>query len=84
MPKLEDEYGNFKKNPRFVRPSIGDGSYDGDYHLRNGSPCIDAGDPCYAPWVGQTDWDGQGRVMLDKVDIGVDEFAPIIKVMRKR
>ena len=54
----------------------------GDYHLRNGSPCINAGDPNYVPWIEQTDLDGQGRIIFGRVDIGVDEVAPNTKVTR--
>jgi outer membrane protein assembly factor BamB len=54
----------------------------GDWHLRNESPCINAGDPNYVAWEGQMDWDGQGRVILDRVDIGIDEVAPSIAVTK--
>ncbi|MHC4721541.1 MAG: outer membrane protein assembly factor BamB family protein [Planctomycetota bacterium] len=60
----------------------GANNIQGDYHLRNGSPCINAGDPNYVPWEGQTDFDGQGRIILGRVDIGVDEVAPNTKVTR--
>jgi len=54
----------------------------GDYHLRDNSPCIDAGDPDFFP--AQTpnlshffavDIDGQPRVMGPRPDLGYDEVA---------
>ena len=77
-----DAYGNFSKPPRFVRQASEPGVYDGDYHLRNESPCINAGDPNYVAWEGQTDWDGQGRIMSGSVDIGIDEVAPNTEVTK--
>ena len=44
-----------------------------DYHLASASPCIDAGDPCYAS-PGGTDIDGEQRVSNGRVDMGADEF----------
>ena len=41
-------------------------------HLLPASPCINAGDPS-ADYTGQTDIDGQPRVMAGWVDIGADE-----------
>jgi len=41
-------------------------------HLLPGSPCINAGD-LSADYTGQTDIDGQPRVMAGRVDIGADE-----------
>ena len=50
---------------------------DGDYHLLVGSPCINAGDP-YGDYAGQTDIDGQPRVINGRIDIGADEYVPRI------
>ena len=55
--------GNFPDDP-LLAP-------DG-YHLQPASPCINAGDPS-ADYTGQTDIDGQPRVMAGWVDIGADE-----------
>jgi parallel beta-helix repeat protein len=44
------------------------------FHLQPGSPCINAGDPS-ADYTGQTDIDGQPRVMAGRVDTGADEIA---------
>ncbi|MGB2823648.1 MAG: right-handed parallel beta-helix repeat-containing protein, partial [Phycisphaerae bacterium] len=45
----------------------------GDLHLRNGSICINAGDP-EGDYSGQIDMDHQRRVAYGRVDIGADEF----------
>jgi probable HAF family extracellular repeat protein/predicted outer membrane repeat protein len=55
----------------------GDSSDDfwvqGDYHLQPESPCINAGDPAFVPESGETDFDGNLRVRLGRVDIGANE-----------
>ncbi|UCF43741.1 MAG: right-handed parallel beta-helix repeat-containing protein [Planctomycetota bacterium] len=48
---------------------------EGDYHLLEGSPCIDAGDPNYMGGPTETDIDGEPRVMGLRVDMGADEVA---------
>ncbi len=66
--------GNIDADPLFVNAA------GGNYHLSSGSPCIDAGDPNFIPSPGETDIDGQPRVMdgnydgVAHVDIGADEF----------
>ncbi len=55
--------GNIADNPLFKSDS---------YHIQGGSPCIDAGDPGL-DYTGQTDIDGEARVMGQGVDIGSDE-----------
>ena len=75
-----EEEGNIDEDPCFVDPG------SGDFHLRAGSPCINAGDPA-DDYSGQTDIDGQPRVILGRVDMGVDEFNPFevsFKVVNKR
>lgn len=44
-----------------------------DYHLQPASPCINAGDPAYVPMPGETDTDGQPRIVAGRIDIGADE-----------
>ncbi len=43
-----------------------------NYHLTENSPCINIGDPC-GNYTGQTDIDGEPRVLIGRVDIGADE-----------
>jgi hypothetical protein len=59
--------GNLDVDPAFADP------VSGDYHLSFGSDCVDAGDPEFAPEVGETDIDGESRV-AGTVDMGADEF----------
>ncbi|MHC4867898.1 MAG: BACON domain-containing protein, partial [Planctomycetota bacterium] len=60
--------GNIDAGPLFADAS------GGDYHLLVGSPCINAGDPTYDPTSGETDIDGEPRMMGLRVDMGADEF----------
>ncbi len=59
----------------------------GDYHLLEESPCIDAGDPEFVAGPGETDIDGNPRILGEKIDIGAYEFVtPIpatVKIMPK-
>jgi parallel beta-helix repeat protein/predicted outer membrane repeat protein len=55
-------------NPLFVDAE------NGDLHLSDGSPCIDAGTND-APYLPETDKDGQDRIMNDIVDMGAYEFV---------
>jgi len=47
-----------------------------DYHLTLGSPAIDGGDPTYLPGGSVTDYDGNPRILIGRVDIGAYEFIP--------
>ncbi|MHC4574092.1 MAG: right-handed parallel beta-helix repeat-containing protein [Planctomycetota bacterium] len=78
--------GNIDADPCFAQPGYWDANgtpdypwddfwVDGDYHLLPDSPCINAGNPEYSAGPDETDLDGQPRVMGDRVDMGVDEFA---------
>ncbi len=46
-----------------------------DFHLTWNSPCINKGDP-NGDYTGQTDIDGESRVIEERVDMGADEFNP--------
>jgi len=59
--------GNLSKDPLFVSPAWG---REGDYHLKNASPAIDAGTKAGAP---ATDLEGKARPQGKSVDIGVYE-----------
>jgi hypothetical protein len=66
--------GNISADPLFVNPAAG------DYHLRPGSPAIDAGDNT-APHLPATDFDGNLRIFdgdhngSSIIDMGVYEFG---------
>ena len=60
--------GNIAEDPFFVNPSRG------DYHLRAGSPCIDAGTND-VPDLPRVDLDGEYRPFGSRLDIGVDEHV---------
>jgi len=51
-------------------PLLGD-----NYHITTDSPCHDAGDPNYVPYLWQRDIDGEHAVMGARVDIGADEVT---------
>lgn len=60
--------GNTSADPLFVD------ALAGDYHLSPASPCINAGDPGFAPTPQTRDLDGDPRRMGRRVDQGADEF----------
>lgn len=59
--------GNISEDPQFVG--------EGDYHLRDTSPCIDRGTND-APDLPGTDIDGQPRLCGSAADMGADEVFP--------
>ncbi|MCD6394279.1 MAG: PQQ-binding-like beta-propeller repeat protein, partial [Planctomycetes bacterium] len=90
------ENGNIDQNPLFVRipsnggdgwgddpatPGIDESANDdyGDLHLTINSPCIEAGS---SPGLADhgTDMDGQSRPLGRYMDIGVDEYTPVVVV----
>lgn len=50
----------------------------GDWHLQKASPCINTGNPAYVAVSGETDIDGEARVMNGRIEIGVDEVEMAI------
>lgn len=77
--------GNIDADPCFVKPGhwnhngtpnyIWDNSWvDGDYHLLETSPCVDAGDPDYIPGPNENDLGGSPRVTGCAVDMGAYEY----------
>ncbi|MCG3130073.1 MAG: hypothetical protein FLDDKLPJ_00821 [Phycisphaerae bacterium] len=61
--------GNLDADPGFADPEAD------DYHLDDCSPLVDAGDPAFTPLSGETDVDGDDRVIFAAIDIGADEVA---------
>ncbi len=61
--------GNINADPLFA--AVG-------YHLQRHSPCVNAGDPAYVPSPGETDIDGEPRVHDGRVDMGADEWQPML------
>lgn len=48
------------------------------YHIREMSPCINAGDAAYTAEPNEIDIDGQPRVGNGRIDIGADEYYPYV------
>jgi parallel beta-helix repeat protein/predicted outer membrane repeat protein len=59
--------GNIDADPLFVNAA------HGNFHLRGGSPCIDAGNSATVPAGVTTDLDGDPRIQGDAVDMGAYE-----------
>ncbi|MHC4500967.1 MAG: right-handed parallel beta-helix repeat-containing protein, partial [Planctomycetota bacterium] len=66
--------GNISSDPCFVAPDTN------DFHIGPNSPCINYGDPNYLAEAGETDIDGDRRIMAELIDIGADEFGRVIYV----
>ncbi len=63
--------GNFTANPLFTDVAAG------DFTLRFGSPCINAG--LYQTWMtGASDLYGKDRILEGTVDVGACEFEPVV------
>jgi len=60
--------GNIRQDPLFLDPD------NGDFHLGQGSPCIDAGTND-APALPDTDFEGDPRIIGSAPDMGADEYA---------
>jgi len=65
--RIGEAFNNIDGDPMFLNP------FPGDYHLIEGSPCIDAGSEFSG--VPTTDFDGETRPAGDWYDIGADEFV---------
>ncbi|MHC4739870.1 MAG: outer membrane protein assembly factor BamB family protein, partial [Planctomycetota bacterium] len=63
---------------------IDEGANDdfGDLHLQSISPCINTGFPSFLGVSNKVDMDGQPRIIGDRIDMGVDEFAPMLVVTK--
>lgn len=73
---LDWDASNIEVDPGFVQPGhwTADGAWvDGDYHLVEGSPCIDAGYQDFLPELAEADLDGNPRVINGIVDMGAHE-----------
>lgn len=63
--------------PCFVESGYWDASgvwVEGDYHLLDDSPCIDAGNPAFVAGPDETDLDGNPRIANGIVDMGAYEL----------
>jgi parallel beta-helix repeat protein/predicted outer membrane repeat protein len=63
---------NIDQNPLFTGT---------DLHIPSGSPCVNTGDP-NGNYTGQTDIDGQPRVIETNVDIGADEMGRVQNITK--
>jgi hypothetical protein len=88
-PSTESGEGNINADPCFTEPGYwvdkNDPNIivepndpnavwvDGDYHLWEGSPCINAGDPNYVDDPNETDLAGQPRIIGGRIDMGAFE-----------
>jgi len=75
--------GNIDSDPMFADPNGLDntpGTEDDDLRLAPLSPCVNGGDPNYAPGPDKKDLDGDPRVVSGRVDMGAYEFQGIIYV----
>jgi outer membrane protein assembly factor BamB len=63
-------------------PTVDEGANDdfGDLHLQTSSPCINTGFPGFLVVSNSADMDGQPRIIGERIDMGVDEFAPMLVV----
>jgi len=59
-------------NPLYINSEIN----NADLHLQENSPAIDAGDSAFIPADGETDIDGDNR-LVGTIDLGADEFSGV-------
>jgi parallel beta-helix repeat protein len=75
--------GNIADDPLFMDSEGPDGvpnTGDEDLRLSLLSPCVDAGDPCYAPGPDETDFGGDQRIIGGRIDMGAHEFQGLLYV----
>jgi hypothetical protein len=65
-------YSWFSTDPLFLDPQ------NGDYRLRDDSPCINAGDPNYIAEPNEMDLDGKPRIIAGRIDIGAYEYGQLV------
>jgi parallel beta-helix repeat protein len=63
--------GNISIDPNFID------SDSNNYHLTYNSNCTNAGDPNFVPATNETDYDGNQRLLGQRVDMGADEVLPV-------
>jgi hypothetical protein len=63
--------GNISIDPEFHK----NGAFTGQLDYVSG--CINSGDPNFVPDSVETDYEGQGRILKGRTDIGADEAAPV-------
>ena len=66
-PPVGSGSNNISSDPQFINAAAG------NYHLKPGSPCIDAGNNSYTYLRGSTDLDGNPRIAHGIVDLGAYE-----------
>ncbi|MGA9116217.1 MAG: right-handed parallel beta-helix repeat-containing protein [Bacteroidota bacterium] len=65
----------------YADPLFADGSpLAPDLHIQGASPAAESGDPRGVPEPGETDWDGEPRLMGLRLDAGADELTLPIPV----
>jgi parallel beta-helix repeat protein/predicted outer membrane repeat protein len=67
-------------NPHFVDADNSDITKR-NYRLLPGSICINNASPSYQPAIGETDIEGQPRIMGGCLDMGADEFYPEVPII---
>jgi hypothetical protein len=67
--------GNIDVDPLFADAN------NGNYHLLEDSPCIDAGDPNYPYDPNETDLDGKPRIIGGRIDMGAYEYSLPVSVV---
>ncbi len=81
--RMPDDGGDgWGDDPQTAEVDEGANDDYGDLHLRQDSPCIDAGSPSQYGLGEGVDIDGEARSAGFRVDMGADEYGPIIAVTR--